>query len=240
MITKPFLVIQHVESEDPGVFSCCLERRGAKVRTVRTYRSESVPAEPCGFSGVLIMGGPMNVEETGRHSFLINEMQLIRNCSERAVPVLGICLGAHLVAASFGAPVYSGNVKEIGWYGVTLTEQGMKDVLFEGFPETFTVFQWHGQTFDLPRGAVRLAGSAGYPNQAFRIGESLWGLQFHLETTAGHVRRWLKENASELENLPYIDPKAVLDGIGRYENQCETLARRLFDRFYTLTLGAKG
>ena len=225
MITKPFLVIQHVESEDPGVFSCCLERRGAKVRTVRTYRSESMPAEPSGFSGVLIMGGPMNVEEASRH---------------RAVPVLGICLGAHLVAASFGAPVYSGNVKEIGWYGVTLTEQGMKDVLFEGFPETFTVFQWHGQTFDLPRGAVRLAGSAGYPNQAFRIGESLWGLQFHLETTAGHVRRWLKENASELENLPYIDPKAVLDGIGRYENQCETLARRLFDRFFTLTLGAKG
>jgi GMP synthase (glutamine-hydrolysing) len=236
-IAKPFLVIQHVESEDPGVFADCLERRGAKIRLVRIYRSESVPVESRDFSGVLIMGGPINVEKSGRYSFLNQETQLIRNCHIRAVPVLGICLGAQLIAASFGASVYSGQAKEIGWYKVALTPEGRKDILFEGFPETFTVFQWHGQTFDLPESAVRLARSPGYPNQALRIGENIWGLQFHLETTADHVRNWLKENVSELAGQPDIDPKVVLDGIAEYQNQCSKMAVRLFERFYALTLG---
>lgn len=237
MITKPFLVIQHVESEDPGVFAGCLDRRGARIRIVRIYRSESVPTDPREFSGVLIMGGPMNVEKTGRCSFFNDEMQLIRNCRIRGVPVLGICLGSQLVAASFGASVYAGQVKEIGWYEITLTPEGRKDILFEGFPKTFTVFHWHGQTFDLPEGAARLAGSDSYPNQAFRIGENLWGLQFHLETTAAHVRGWLKENASELAGLPYISSEIILEEIPKYEENCRKMAARLFDRFYTLTLG---
>jgi len=151
--------------------------------------------------------------------------------------VPGIRLGAQLIAASFGASVYSGPAKEIGWYRVTLTARGRNDILFEGFPETFTVFQWHGRTFDLPENAVRLAGSDNYPNQAFRIGEHVWGLQFHLETTAGHVRRRLKENASELAGQPDLHPRAVLDGIAKYESRCSKMAVRLFGRFYALTLG---
>src|SRR5437867_13049030 len=102
---------------------------------------------------------------------------------EAGMPVLGICLGAQLIAKAAGAEVTAGEEKELGWYPLTLTEEGKKDRLLAGLPDTLPVFQWPGETFDVPRGAVRLAGSGGYSNQAFRLGDQVHGLQFHLETT---------------------------------------------------------
>lgn len=234
MARKQFLVLQQVESEDPGVFSECLERSGLEVLFIRIQELDEVPDSAADFSGALILGGPMNVEEAGRLRYLEEEMKLIRDCRKKKVPVLGICLGAQLLAASFGARVFAGPVREIGWYPVELTEESGGDLLFEGFPDRFTVFQWHGQTFELPRGAVRLAGSPLFENQAFRLGKNLWGLQFHFEITGVHVKNWLQVNAAELRELPYIDRKAVLDGIPKHENACREKAILLFDRFLAL------
>jgi len=239
-MAKPFLIIQHVESENPGMFSESLERLEVKTHLVRLDASEPLPEQAAQVSGVLIMGGPMNVGESFRYPFLEDEMRFIRNCREAGVPVLGICLGAQLIAASFGARVYEGEIKEIGWYDVWLTREGLHDRLLGGCPQSFKVFQSHGQTFDLPPGAVRLAGSTNYENQAFRLAHSLWGLQFHLEATADHIRCWLEENSRWIESLPYIDPEQILAEIPKYEIACQKLAVKLFERFLEVALHNSG
>jgi len=228
-----FLVIQQVESEDPGVFSDCLARAAVQVDTVRIWEGDPVPSEGKGYRGVLVLGGPMNVGDAGRLSYLRDELELIRDCHGRGVPVLGVCLGAQLIAAALGGRVYAGALREIGWYEVELTGEGTVDPLFRGFPEKFTAFQWHGQTFDLPAGAVRLAGSALFSNQAFRLGK-VWAVQFHFEVTGRHVRRWLEENPGELNALPYIDREKILRGIAGHETACNRLADSLFERFLAL------
>ena len=234
MTQKQFLVLQQVESEDPGIFGECLERSGLEVLFIRIQEQDEVPESARDLCGALILGGPMNVEEAGRLFYLEEEMKLIRDCRKRKVPVLGICLGAQLLAAACGARVFAGPAREIGWYPVELSPDSRRDPLFAGFPERLTVFQWHGQTFERPRGAVRLAGSALYENQAFRLGAELWGLQFHLEITAVHVKNWLMLNDSALRELPGIDPRAVLDGIPKHEQNCREKAVLLFGRFLDL------
>jgi GMP synthase (glutamine-hydrolysing) len=230
-MAKPFLIIQHFPTEDPGRFGEILERSSLKTELVRTYVGGKVPTEAREFCGMLIMGGPMNVEETGRYPHLLDEMRLIQEFYRMEIPVLGICLGAQLAAASFGAPVYTGKAREIGWYELTLTGEGRKDSLFEWFPETFKVFQLHSQTFDLPDRAVLLASSPDYPHQAFRLGKCIWGLQFHLEATGNHIRRWIEDSTDDLAGCPDLDPRRVIADILLYEPLVLRLADKLFERF---------
>ncbi|MBN2288084.1 MAG: type 1 glutamine amidotransferase [Candidatus Glassbacteria bacterium] len=227
---KPLLVIQHLEREHTGVFSEVLDRQPAPRRLVRTYAGEAVPADPGGFSGLLVMGGLMNVDQAGLYPHLTQEMRLIRLAHREGVPVLGICLGAQLAAAALGARVYQGEVKEIGWYEVELSPGAGTDPLFGGFPGRFRVLQWHGQTFDLPAGATRLASSRSYLNQAFRCG-SCWGIQFHLEADGPLVRCWLEAGSDELAASPGVDRDEILAGIASYEQNCLRLGRELFERF---------
>ncbi|RMF89548.1 MAG: type 1 glutamine amidotransferase, partial [Methanobacteriota archaeon] len=143
--------------------------------------------------------GPMNVYEEERYPFLRDEDRLIKQALETGAPVLGICLGAQLIAKAAGARVWQGPEKEIGWGEVRLTEEGRRDPLFKGFPLEFPVFHWHGDSFDLPSGAVPLAENDLYL-QAFRLGGAI-GLQFHLEVTAGMIRSWLSEYHEETKGL---------------------------------------
>lgn len=233
---KPLLIIQHLEREDAGVFAEVLEQRSIANRIVRTYAGDRVPEVADDFSGLLILGGLMNVEETARYPHLNDEMRLIRLAHQAGVPVLGICLGSQLIAAAFKAPVYDGEIKEIGWYEVELAPEAVGDLLFYDFPERFKVLQWHGQAFDLPAGAVRLVSSQAYPNQAFRCGRTSWGLQFHLEANSELLRRWLEAGSEELAACPYIDRDEVLAGIERYEADCIGLGRKLFNRFIEVAM----
>ncbi|MEA2064484.1 MAG: type 1 glutamine amidotransferase [Gemmatimonadota bacterium] len=230
---KPFLVIQHVESEDAGAFGRVLRERSIETRLVRIFAGDPVPEQAEQWSGLLVMGGPMNVQEaSGRYPNLADEMELIRLAHREGMPVLGICLGAQLVAAALGARVYDGGVKEIGWHEVAFTRQASSDPLLKDFPERLTVLQWHGQTFDLPQGAtVHLASSPLYPNQAFRYGQTTWALQFHLEATGEHVRRWMREGSAELAGCPKVDRDALVAGIEKYEAGLIELAEILFARF---------
>ena len=238
---KPLLIIQHLEREDAGVFAEVLEQRSTASWVVRTYAGDRVPEVADDFGGLLILGGLMNVEETARYPHLRDEMLLIRLAHQAGVPVLGICLGAQLIAAASGAPVYDGEIKEIGWHEVELAPEALGDLLFYDFPERFKVLQWHGQTFDLPAGAVRLVSSQAYPNQAFRCGRTSWGLQFHLEASGELLRCWLEAGSEELAAYPYIDINEILAGIERYEADCSRLGRKLFERFIEVAmLASKG
>ncbi len=158
-----FLVLQHKACEPLGYFESALD-----YEYFRLYDGE-FPEGLQGYSGLIIMGGPMNVYEEEKYPFLKDEDLLIKEALKTGMPTLGICLGAQLIVKAAGAKVWKGREKEIGWYEVGLTKEGERDRIFGMFEDRFTVFHWHGDTFDLPEGAVLLARSGLY-NQAFRIG----------------------------------------------------------------------
>jgi GMP synthase-like glutamine amidotransferase len=186
------LIIKHVDIEGPGVIEHCLKQRAIPYRVICLETGDSVPA-PGGFTHVVILGGPMNVYEEDHYPFLKSEDLFIKEAIQRGKHVLGICLGAQLIAKALGARVTKSPVKELGWSEVTLTEEGSKDPLFGVLPKVFPVFQWHEDTFEIPRAGKRLVTSTAVPNQAFRYGDTVYGLQFHLEVTPEMILGWTDE-----------------------------------------------
>jgi GMP synthase (glutamine-hydrolysing) len=192
MTLRTVLVIQHVALEGPGLLEPAFDRAGLERRTVRTWKREVVPASASGHAAVVIMGGPMGVYEADRHPHLKDEIALAADALRAGVPILGVCLGAQILAAAAGARVFIGPGKEIGWRPIDLTPAGRADRLLGALPARPTVFHWHGDTFDLPPGATLLASSDLYPHQAFRVGPCAWGVQFHIEVSAGMIDRWVE------------------------------------------------
>ena len=237
---RPILVLQHHPIEMPGVFAEMLAERDFAIRTIRPDLGQPIPSDPGAFAGVIAMGGPMGVYEEEKYPWLREEDRLLKTAIARDLPTLGICLGSQLIAKAAGARVAPGPEKEIGWYPLTLTGDGQADPLFVEFPRTFESFEWHGDIFDLPRGAVNLAGSARYSHQAFRIGRRVYGLLFHLEVTAPIVRAMTEAFREEVAGMG--DPSrvnAILTDVDRRSSTLNALARRLFDGFLALiTSGA--
>jgi GMP synthase (glutamine-hydrolysing) len=167
--------------------------------TTRIDRGEPVPADLRGMAGLVVMGGPMGVYEAEVHPHLLAEQRLIESALRLELPVLGVCLGSQLLAATLGARVAPGPRKEIGWFPVTCTEAARTDPLFAAAPATFTALHWHGDAFDLPSDATSLARSELTPHQAFRWGKAAHGLLFHLEATLEQVDSMAQLFAEELE-----------------------------------------
>jgi GMP synthase (glutamine-hydrolysing) len=191
-------VIRHVEIEDLGYLGEALERNGIRSEYVD---AESLPDDAGAVrdGGLVVLGGPMGAYEADRYPHLRAEIELIRAFLAAERPVLGICLGAQLLAVAAGARVYPGERgKEIGWAPVQLTEAGVHDPLWTGFPESFDTFHWHGDTFDLPAGAELLAHTEGYV-QAFRLGPAAYGVQFHPEVVPAQLESWIRAYRLELE-----------------------------------------
>ena len=190
------LIIKNVFTEGPGTIADYLHAEKIPSTLCDLSIGEAVP-DPGPFTHLLIMGGPMAVYEMDRYPYLRNEARLIEQAVKANKHVLGVCLGAQMVAHALGARVYAGGQKEIGWYKVDITPEGMKDPLMSALAldgkSLARVFQWHGDTFDLPAGAVRLASSELYPNQAFRFSDRVYALQFHIEVTPKIVFDWLKD-----------------------------------------------
>ena len=186
----PWVVIQHVAFEGPGSVARAVRDSGAGLRVVRTDLGETVPAPAAveGMAGLVVMGGPMSVHDD--LAWLEDERALLRAAVDSHLPVLGVCLGAQQLAAALGAEVTGGPAPECGIGEVHLTTEAIEDPVFGAAPTPLPCVHWHADTFSLPEGAVRLAFNAAYENQAFRVGERAYGLQFHVEVTASLVAHW--------------------------------------------------
>ncbi len=203
---RKILVLQNASCENLGSLETAIKSQGMEYQYKNLDRGDKVPLSLKGYAGLVILGGPMSVYETEKYPFLIDEERIINEAINKNFPTIGICLGAQLIAKVKGAKVFAGNKKEIGWYPIFLTHSGLNDSLFADFKTEITVFQWHGDTFDIPSGAIRLAGSELFPNQVFRIGEQIVGLQFHLEVTKEAIYKWMEEYKEEL-----CDPQNGID-----------------------------
>jgi GMP synthase-like glutamine amidotransferase len=194
------LVVQNSKAEGPGTLGDLLTKDGFILENIFA-KKEKLPAND--HSLLVVLGAPESANDN--LDYLRDEMELIRQFVKKQKPVIGICLGSQLIAKSFGAQVFRGARKEIGFYHDLHIENTSK--LFSGFQNPFTVFHWHGDTFDLPQNAVRLVSSKDYENQAFLLGTAV-GVQFHIEVTNEMINLWL-DKSRELSNTPYIDPNKI-------------------------------
>jgi GMP synthase-like glutamine amidotransferase len=185
---------RHVPFEDLGLIRASLEERGISIEYADLFRPGATAPDITQAAGLIFMGGPMSANDD--LPWLRQELQLISRAVDRRQPVLGVCLGAQLIAKALGSRVYRNAVKEIGWFDIHLTEAGARDALFAGIGPVETVFHWHGETFDLPPGAERLAWSEACCNQAFRARANTYGLQFHLEVTPAMIEDWCARDAN--------------------------------------------
>jgi len=199
---KTLLAFRHVAQEHLGALAPVLDSMGFQYQYVDCFRELPPKSLPPGLAGLIFLGGPMSVNDELEH--IRRELQLIEEALRRDVPVLGICLGAQLLAHALGASVYRNPVPEIGWAPIYLTEEGKRDPLFQEFTDGEPVLHWHGETFDLPRGATWLAYSDHCRHQAFRFGPAHYGFQFHIEATPAMIASWVQSETPP----PPVDPWA--------------------------------
>jgi GMP synthase-like glutamine amidotransferase len=227
------LVLQHIACEPPGVFEDVLLERGARIHRVELDEGERLPEGHEGFDAVIAMGGPMSVNDEDEHPWLRAEKRLIADAARSGTPFWGVCLGVQLLASSLGARVYPGDAPEVGLLPVAVTAEGRADPVFSGAPDDLVTLQWHGDTFDLPPGAVRLAGSPAYENQAFRHGAA-YGVQFHLEVTPAMAREWAEVPAYAASLDQVLGPGSAAGFLVEVERASERMlghGRVLFTRW---------
>ncbi|MBN1589011.1 MAG: type 1 glutamine amidotransferase [Pirellulales bacterium] len=232
------VVLRHVPDETLGVIAGALDEARLAWRYVDLFETvpESLDLEDS--PGLIILGGPMNADEVEKYPFLAPEVDWIRQAVGRELPVLGICLGSQLLAKALGATVRPNGRKEIGWYSIELTEVAEHDSLFAGCAAKQTVYQFHGDTFTLPRGAVHLAQSPWCKNQAFRFGRHAYGLQFHIEVTRQMAEDWLAQpdNQRMIAELDYVDPDQIRRQTPAAITAMHALGRRILPRFAAMCL----
>ena len=223
----PVLILKNIASEGPGTIAEHLDARGLPYRVLEPERI-SASTSLDGYDTLVVLGGPMGVYEMDRHPHMREGIRLIQEASGRGMKVLGVCLGAQMLAHALGAKVYKGHCEEAGWLAVSSTPEGRQDAAFGALTEGFdspelTVLQWHGDTFDLPAGAVRLASSAEYPNQAFVHGGGRYALQFHIEVTPEIVDRWFTGRP---------DHASIMDATAKAYAGCRARAGKFYERFF--------
>ncbi len=202
--------LQHVPFEPPGSIEAWARYAGHALAVTHRYRGDPLPMAQ-DVDLLVVLGGPMSVHDEARYPWLVGEKRFIERTIAAGARVLGICLGAQLIAQVLGARVYANSEKEIGWFAVETTEAARSAAVFQDFPRRLLAFHWHGDTFDIPAGAVHVARSAACAHQAFAFGERVLGLQFHLETTPAGARDLIAHGIDELVEGRHIQqPLAML------------------------------
>jgi len=199
--------LQHVPFEGLGSIESWLQNAGYEISNTQFFNSGILPGID-EIDLLVVMGGPMSVNDEPEHPWLVEEKKFIKSIIEAGKPVLGICLGAQLIANSMGGKVFSNSEKEIGWFPIEAVDPDSSTVF--RFPKEAVVFHWHGETFSLPAGAVQIAKSKGCNNQAFQIGGNVIGLQFHLETTPESAQAIVENCRDELVEGLYIQSEAEI------------------------------
>ncbi len=231
------LVLQHIACEPPGIYEDVLLERGAKIHRVELDENEPLP-DWREFDAIVAMGGPMSVNDEKELPWLRSEKSLINEAVRAGKPYFGACLGVQLLAASLGAKVVRGPVPEVGLLPVFLTQAASEDSVFAGLPHELLTFQWHGDTFALPAGAVLLASSPTYPNQAFRWGKYAYGIQFHLEVSREMAEQWLDVPAYAEALTQVLGPgsaEKLISQFAEYEQRLRARGRQLFERWLNLS-----
>lgn len=185
------IVLKNVEHEGPGLIDSFFAAKGYEVRIIELSEGDLLPRKYDQIDAMFVMGGPMNVYEKNKYPFLQKEEAFVKKAVELGVPVMGVCLGAQLMAKAFGAKVLKASEKEIGWGFVELNETGKSDKLFAGLGEELAVFQWHEDMFEVP-GLGVLLGRSEICNQVFKLGERSFALQFHIEVTPDIISSWVR------------------------------------------------
>jgi GMP synthase (glutamine-hydrolysing) len=225
------LVLQHIACEPPAAYGDVLVERGHVLHPVEVDEGEPLP-DWREFQAIVAMGGPMGAYEDEAHPWLVAEKRLIAEAVHAGLPYFGACLGVQLLAASLGASVHPGHGPEVGLLEVERTAAGDADPVASLLPARFTTLQWHGDTFDLPEGAVSLFSSPMYPNQGFRYGPVAYGIQFHLEVDEAMADAWARVPAYRSAAEAVLGEgglEQLLDGVREHAGAMLPHARVLID-----------
>jgi len=220
-------IVQHIECEGPGYLDDFLHNNGIEYEIARIYEGEQLPDN---FDALIVLGGPMNVYAEERYPYLKRLNTTIKNFATGGGLYLGFCLGGQLLAKALGAKVRKNQTKEIGNFEIQLTEGGVEDPLFKGFNTVFPALEWHGDTFEIPKGALKLVESELCANQAFRF-KNAYGLQFHLEATPEMLAEWAKVYEDELTEEG-IDARALIEETKRKADNYRELSNRLLTNLF--------
>ncbi|MGR3220260.1 MAG: type 1 glutamine amidotransferase [Candidatus Anammoxibacter sp.] len=226
------LFIKHIDIEGPGTLGEFLDEKGVPYEIVDVSNGNALPSSTSQYRAIVILGGPMNVYEEDKYPFLKAEDLLIKAAIIDETPMLGLCLGAQLIAKAAGAKVGTAIEKEIGWFKVKLTDNGINDPLFEGLSNEINVFQWHGDAFDIPANGIHLGSSKSCANQAFKYNSNVYGLQFHLEVTIDMVREWLDAYSDEIASMGNrVNREEIIEQAAEFAESYNAQARIFYENF---------
>lgn len=223
-MSRKVWAIRHVVNEDLGNFAPVLDELGYEIRYIEASTQDYSILNPLAPDLLVVLGGPMGVYEADQYPFITAEIELLKARLTADLPTLGICLGSQLMAAALGAEVYPGAQKEIGWMPIALTEAGLASSLAGLDGSIGPVFHWHGDTFDLPKGATNLASSDLFPQQAFSYGRGL-ALQFHPEVTAEGLESWFVGIEGHVEGVPGLTVDQLRQGAIQHDEELKTRSR---------------
>jgi len=234
MARPKILVFQHVPYEPLGTLDPLLKEAGFRIRYVNFGRNPDVRPTLDKYAAIIVLGGPMNVDQIENYPNLITEVDVLREAIDQDMSVLGICLGAQLLAKALGGSVHRNPRREIGWYDINLTSAGAADPVLSAFTQRQQVFQWHEDGINLPEDAVHLASSPASDVQAFCYGEHAYGFQFHLEVDSSLIDRWLTGPGNPdilSDEQDNFDPISIREKTGRSIDALQALSRQTFSRW---------
>jgi len=220
--------LMHVPYEGPGIIAEWIGKKNHHLKYTRLYDGDSMP-DASDVDFLVIMGGPMNVFDFHIHPWMQDEIEWVSDFINTGKPVLGICLGAQIIAASLGVDVYPGKQREIGWHNLQFLPSLGDYKIWNELPATRKVFHWHGDTFPIPNGATRIASSHAFPNQGFIYNSKVFALQFHLEVTPESVKELVENCRNELITEPYIQTEEEILGEEKYYHTNQELMFQLLD-----------